>query len=177
MQKFFIATAGILCVAVAAAGVFFLSGYPTKEVPVVSSDPKNLTYRVEGSPVTLVDGKAETPVTPDSASKIVTTYFGNEAVGDLNTDGLDDTAFILTQSSGGSGTFYYVAVALSGVTGYTGTNAVLLGDRIAPQSTEIEHGELVVNYAERKPEEPMTAQPSVGVSKHLHVVGGELTLL
>jgi hypothetical protein len=55
---------------------------------------------------------------------------------------------------------------------YQGTNAVLLGDRIAPQTTEIrDGGMLIVNYVERKPGEPMTTRPSMGVSKYLKVEG------
>ena len=104
----------------------------------------------------------------------VENYFGNEATGDLNGDGLPDTAFIFTEDGGGSGTFFYVAVHLKTLNGYKDTNAVFLGDRIAPQTTEIKNGELIVNYADRRPTDPMTTAPSVGVSKYLKVQGMEL---
>lgn len=132
------------------------------------------SYEIEGQVVTLVGGLAEVEAAPGSASKITTRVFGNEATGDLNGDGKEDIAFLLTQDGGGSGTFFYVVVALKTDDGYAGTNAVFLGDRIAPQTTEIHGAELIVNYAERAPGEPMTAQPSVGVSKYLEVVDGEL---
>jgi hypothetical protein len=103
------------------------------------------------------------------------TYFGNEARGDLDGDGVDDAAFIITRDGGGSGTFYYVGVAFATPQGYQGTNAVLLGDRIAPQTTEIRDKKLIVNYADRKPGEPMTTRPSVGVSKYFQVVNGIIT--
>jgi hypothetical protein len=102
------------------------------------------------------------------------TYFGNEATGDLNGDGISDTAFIFTQSSSGTGTFYYVVVGLKTDKGYKGTNEVFLGDRIAPQTTEIKDGKLIVNYADRKPTDPMTTKPSVGVSKYFNVIGETL---
>jgi len=58
--------------------------------------------------------------------------------------------------------------------GYQGTNAVLLGDRVAPQTTEIRNRQLIVNYAERSINEPMTVRPSLAVSKYLVVHGTTL---
>jgi len=124
---------------------------------------KNTAYEIESQLVKLTNGISGT-----------TRYFGNEIIGDLNGDGVGDVAFLLTQNSGGSGTFYYVAVALKTVEGYQGTNAVFLGDRIAPQTTEIHNEEVIVNYADRKPDEPMTANPSVGVSKYFKVANSRL---
>lgn len=136
---------------------------------------RDATYEVGGKPVKLTNGLSEVEVAPGSASKITTRIFGNEAQADLNGDGLADVGFVLTQNTGGSGTFFYAVVALRTADGWRGTNAVLLGDRIAPQSTNIAGGKLVVAYADRKPGESMTAQPSVGVSKTLSIVNGRLT--
>jgi hypothetical protein len=143
-------------------------------IPVAAIDPRNATYEVAGRPVTLVNGLSEIEAAPGSASKVTTRYFGNEATGDLDGDGVPDSGFVLTQSTGGSGTFYYAAAALKTSTGYVGTNAVLLGDRIAPQTTEIRDRTLIVNYADRQPGEPLSASPSVGVSRYLKLVGGRL---
>ena len=49
---------------------------------------KNATYIIDDVPVTL---------TKDGATR----YFGNEAKGDINGDGLPDVALIITQTSGG----------------------------------------------------------------------------
>lgn len=140
--------------------------------PIVVASYRDVTYVVDGKPVALKNGVLEVESAPGSASKITTRVFGNEATGDLNGDGQADVAFVLTQSPGGSGTFYYVVAALKTGTAYTGTNAVLLGDRIAPQTTRVVNGVIEVNYADRKPGEPMTAQPSVGVTKRLQVTEG-----
>ena len=44
---------------------------------------------------------------PEGASDTVTTrVFGNEATGDLDGDGKPDTAFLLTQETGGTGVFF-----------------------------------------------------------------------
>ncbi len=147
---------------------------PSSATAPASAGYKDIAYEIEGQAVTLVSGVSETAAAPGSASKIVTRYVGNEATGDLDGDGTPDVAFLLTQSRGGSGTFYYVVVALQTTSGYVGTNAVLLGDRIAPQATRIDGSDLTVDYADRKAGEPMTTSPSVGVSKHLGVVGGKL---
>ena len=134
----------------------------------------DISYLINGELVSLKNGLSEVQVTPDSSSKVVTRYFGNEAFGDVNGDHRDDVAFLLTQNTGGSGTFYYVVAALQTETGYTGSNAVLLGDRIAPQTTTIENGVIVVKIADRKADEPFTTSPSVTVSKSLEVKDGML---
>lgn len=103
-----------------------------------------------------------------------TTYFGDEATGDLNHDGKSDVGFIFTTQPGGSGTFYYVAAALGANGGYIGTNAILLGDRIAPQAVMIQDGGLLVSYATRKDNEPMTTTPHVMVSSFYQLQKGAL---
>lgn len=137
-------------------------------------DSKNCTYNIDNQEISLVNGQAEQEITPGSASKLVTRYFGNESYGDFNGDGFSDTAFLVMQNSGGSGTFYYVVAALGSKDKCIGTNAIFIGDRIAPQNTEFKNGEIIVNYADRKADEPMVALPSVGVSKYFKVNGNQL---
>lgn len=146
--------------------------------PVSGKDPRNATYRIDGQPITLLDGKAEQEAAPGSAERVRTVYFGNEVTLDLNGDGLLDTAFLLTHSTGGTGTFYLVAAALRNADGsYSGTDTVFLGDRIAPQSSGVDPtnpARFIVNYADRQPGEPMIAQPSVGVSRTFALVDGSM---
>lgn len=149
---------GLAIVAVACAGYYVY----TKD-----GTAKQAAFTINGEQITLVDGNFEKESAPGSASKMTTTYFGNETKGDFNNDGTTDTAFLVTQSTGGSGTFFYLATTLGG-------EAVLLGDRIAPQTTEYMDGKIVVNYAERKADEPMSTTPSVGVSKYFNVSNGAL---
>ena len=86
-----------------------------------------------------------------------------------------DVGFVFTRESGGSGTFYYAVAALWMLDGnYVGTNAVYLGDRIAPQSTEIRQSILKVNYADRGKDEPFSTPPSQGVTAYLFYQDGEL---
>ncbi len=149
--------------------------FSKKTAPAVSEDYKNATYEIDGQRVTLQNGSADVVAGDDSFPKSLIRYFGNEVKGDFNADGLDDVAFLLTQDNGGSGTFYYAVAALKTETGYVGTNGIFLGDRIAPQTTEFRDGQIIVNYADRKPDEPMTTTPSVGISKYLKIVDGKLT--
>jgi len=159
---------GIAIVLISVGGIYFLTKGNKEVSPApketTAADYKNATYIIEGQPVTLINGHAESAAAPGSASKIVTQYFGNQAVGDLNWDGVDDIGFLLSQTTGGSGTFYYAVAAIKTADGYQGTSAVLLGDRIAPQTTEIREGGLLINYAERAPGESFAVQPSMGKS-------------
>lgn len=144
----------------------------TKKQVHTAAGYKDATYQIDGIPVQLKNGIAESEAAPGSASKIVTRYFGNEYMTDLNNDGRKDVVFLLTQETGGSGLFYYVVAALNTEHGYVGSDGYLLGDRIAPQSIEMSpnprHTNVIVaNYADRAADAPMTAQPSVGKSAYL----------
>lgn len=160
---------GVLILIILVEGVLVFKG---GKQTVGAADYKNAEYVIEGKRVKLENGIAETEAAPGSASKIVTRYFGNELAMDLNGDGREDVAFVLTQERGGSGVFFYAVAALTTEEGYKGSDGYLLGDRIAPQSTNVSpnprHEYVVVfNWAERASGEPMTAQPSVGKSVYL----------
>lgn len=136
------------------------------------SDPRNTTYIIDGKAVTLIDGSARESAAPGSASTIITKYFGNELKTDLNNDNREDVVSIITQETGGSGNFFYVVAALNTEAGWIGSHATLLGDRIAPQTTILSQkpdhkNVIVVNYADRRPDEPMSTPPSQGKSLYL----------
>jgi predicted Rossmann-fold nucleotide-binding protein len=120
---------------------------------LIKSDPLNITYVIEGKRVNLANGKAEG-----------VQVFGEPVYGDLSGDGVKDAALFLTVQLGGSGTFFYAVEAIKMGEIYKGTNAVFLGDRIAPQNINIIDGQAVANFAERKPDEPFTTPPSIGKS-------------
>jgi heat shock protein HslJ len=158
----------VIILAVLAGGFFLINGYIYKEKQgdqTPALDHKNATYVIEGKVIKLTDGLSESEAAPNSASKIVTKYFGNEVMHDFDKDGRDDIAFLLTQETGGSGVFYYVVAALNKETGYEGTQGLLLGDRISPQTTEMGTGDIViVNYADRAAGESFDVKPSVAKS-------------
>jgi heat shock protein HslJ len=150
-------------VAVFAVAGFFLLGNYVFNKNGAQKDPKNTTYTIDGHAITLKDGVAEKG-SLFSSSKTTARYFGNEVKIDLNNDGREDVAFLLTQETGGSGTFYYVVAALNMENGYIGSNAFFLGDRIAPQTTGKNGKVVIVNYADRTPGESFAIKPSVGKS-------------
>lgn len=162
----------IIAIAVVLIGGFYvLNGYIYDQKQgdqVLAISHKDAAYVIDGKIVQLSNGRAEVESAPGSASKIITQYFGNEARADFDQDGREDVAFILTQQMGGSGTFYYVVAALNKGTRYEGSHGLLLGDRIAPQTTEIGDSRLViVNYTDRREGEDFSVAPSVGKSIQL----------
>ena len=149
----------------------FLSGSPVK---VTEKDQLNIAYEIDGQLILLDHGEAEGVSLTDGTSKIVTRYFGNDINTDVNKDGRTDIVFLLTQQKGGGGTFFYVVGALRNKDAYVGTNAILLGDRILPQGISFQKGEIIVNFQERKPDEPMGVEPSVNTSKRIKIAGNKL---
>lgn len=164
---------GIVAATVVLLGAYvMLNVNRSSEEQVVTKDYKNIEYVIDGKPILLKNGMAETEIAPGSASKLATRYFGNELTTDLNDDGREDVVFLLTQEMGGSGVFYYVVAALATDQGYAGSDGYLLGDRIAPQTTEVSRNPrhqnvIVVNYSDRAAGEPMVTPPSIGKSVYL----------
>lgn len=134
---------------------------------------RNMAYVIENQSVKLRDGFSHV-AQDNTASWIETEYFGNEAVGDTNQDGKNDMVFVITQRTGGTGAFFYAVALVSQGNEYQGTNGVFMGDRIAPQSTDIRDGVANVNYADRAPNEPMITQPSIGKTLRLVIKDGRL---
>jgi len=168
-------TGVLLIIILISLGLYFSYSKKSTENPlpeITSFDARNSTFTIESKKINLVNGiYSDNETLANSNTKIVTRYFGNEARGDLNFDGKDDISFLVSQDNGGSGLFYYVVVAYTTPTGYKTTNAFFIGDRIAPQTSQINTSahELYVNYAERKSGEPFTARPSQGATKILKV--------
>lgn len=131
-----------------------------------AKSPDQACYMIEKQEVCLINGQIEVAAAPGSATKIKTSIFGQPVYGDLDGNGGNDAVMFMVQNSGGSGTFYYVAVALDMNGAFSGTQAIFLGDRISPQHIEIRDGVIIVNYADRKGDEPMTVPPSIGLSKY-----------
>lgn len=129
---------------------------------------KNSSFEINNVIANLKNGYEEKRSSDDKYT-ISTRYFGNEQKGDLNRDGVLDYAYMVVQNTGGSGSFYYEIIALSNPDKTYTTNAFLLGDRIAPQSSNLALGKLIVNYADRAVGQSFSSQPSVGKTVYFEV--------
>ncbi len=143
--------------------------YDEKQGEGLPTDYKEATFTISGEPVTLKDGVAQAKTALGGESMTTIRYFGNALKHDVNGDGIPDMIFLITQETGGSGTFFYAVAALQQEDNtYVGSKAVYIGYRIAPHTTNAGEGRIViVNYADRKAGEPFTTRPSVGKSLYL----------
>jgi len=128
-------------------------------------DPADARYEIEGQTFTPESGCAAQPVAPPgAASALATEVFGDPVFGDLDGDGDEDAVLWLIHQPGGSGTFYYVAVAFREGSGFRGSRAALVGDRIEPGRLEIIDQRVAAHYLDRSPDQPMSAQPTIARS-------------
>jgi len=142
-------------------------------VPFADS-PANAVYVIENKPVQLKNGLAEMETAPGSASKIRIGLLGEALYGDLNHDTEKDAVVFLTYQGGGSGTFFYLAAALHDKRGFSGINAIWLGDRIGPPAATISNGLITVKYLDRSQSESMAAAPSLEQTRYFIMNDSEL---
>jgi hypothetical protein len=128
------------------------SGTAGEEKPEKKLSPLNAKYIVEASIVSLENGKEET-IAPYGAEKQTSEVWGTPVVGDLNSDGEDDYALIITQKTANDvGVYYYAAVALAdeknGI--IAGSNSVALGDRLDIKDIAIVNNAVRISYLDWK---------------------------
>lgn len=178
MKKLFIL---VLVVVIIAGGWYVFSkregAAEDIEVAQVTSKPdaRNATFDFGDGQVTLENGTAFSAVGGDAFVQTETTLTDKIAYGDINDDKKSDAVVILTQNSGGSGTFVYIAGYVSGNVQYKGSNAVFIGDRVSPQTLSIDsNGGITLTYLDRRSDEPMAAAPTVSATKHFAYRNGKL---
>lgn len=94
------------------------------------------------APVQLVDGRWEgEPFVPGGASRPGVSMLPDfRCTGDLDGDGVPETVVALVQSSGGSGSFVYIAAVATRNGEIQNVATRLLGDRVRIQAADIEDG-------------------------------------
>jgi uncharacterized lipoprotein YbaY len=111
----------------------------------------------------------------DPANQVTATLLPTpRATGDLDGDGSPDTAVIVASNTGGSGTFIFTEAVLNKDYVPQTVAAALLGDRVRVTDVEIEEGQILVTYLDRNPDEPMSARPTVEVTRTLVISGTQL---
>lgn len=128
-------------------------------------DPSNAAFTFDGEVITLTNGRSEETVVPGSTLVEETLLLDKFAYGDINADDKEDTVLLLARYGAGSGTFIYLAAFVSGPVTYRGTEAIFIGDRIAPQSVSINGEVITVKYLDRKSDEALAAEPTIVTSK------------
>jgi hypothetical protein len=137
----------------------------SSDTTVQRPDPSNATFVIEGNEVTFKKGKAEvdvdgTGLTQEMSITDIITY------GDINNDKKDDAAFIIVTTSPISGALNsYIAAYVSGPVRYKSTDTVAIGTQVSPKSVSIKNGVVIVNYLDRKSDEPLAADPTVEKTK------------
>lgn len=157
MKKPALIVAALVGVAVVVGVLFTVLRGHSGSAPRSATD--RLAVTIGEQSFTLVDGVAEKETAP--GSKETVRVVGEPVTGDVTGDGKPDTALLLADDPGGSGTFYYAVLAIDDGGSWRATNALPLGDRIKPEPIEYQDGQFVYRFLERKPDDPMSAPPTV----------------
>ncbi len=160
--------------------------------PAESELPEALLQaRIQGiydAPIGLTDGHYEGPpfVAGGASRPRVTLLQSLVARGDLDAGhpdsgdvsisaaGADDHAVVLTESSGGSGSFIYLALLRPQGTGLVNVATTLLGDRVDVTSLTIVNGEIRASMLVHGPDDPVCC-PSQRSEKSWLLIGDEIS--
>jgi heat shock protein HslJ len=138
-------------------------------------NPKNSSFVIDGKEIRLKRGVSKIKLDKNSTTKLITQYTGTNVVGDINGDGVDDMAIILSQQSGGNEIRYYASVISSEKGKYKSSNTVFIGDRINVYSIELYNGNIMMEYADLLKEDTTVFAPTVLLSKILKFESGVLS--
>jgi heat shock protein HslJ len=139
-------------------------------------DLGNATYHgIYDEPVTLTDGTFEgEPFEEGGASRPTVTLVDDPVgYGDVTGDGQTEAAVLLAESSGGSGTFIYLAVVTAEDDQPVNLATTLLGDRVQVNSIQIEDNQIVLDMLQVGPDDPFCC-PSQHVVLTYQVEGDQL---
>jgi hypothetical protein len=123
--------------------------------------------------IQLMDGKFSENLA--DGSTIMVYLNENVAFGDINNDGIDDAAFLIVESMGGTGIFYSITSFISGSQGFTQTNSRFIDDRAVIHSLMIDNSEVILNANVHAINDPMV-NPTVTMTKTYHYFNDGLSL-
>jgi len=146
-----------------------------------SNDPtvlRNISYiGIYDNAVTLRDGVYEgEPFAPGGASRPrVELLDMHPVLHDLDGDGIDDTAVLLSESSGGTGKLTYLAIVSCRDGRAVNIGTIGLGDRIMIRSMAGQEGAIIVEFVTVGPAEPLCC-PTRNVQNTYRLREGKLFL-
>lgn len=126
-------------------------------------------------PVTLRDGRWEgEPYVAGGTSRPTAGVIDDlTVVGDLDSDGTEETVAFLWSATGGSGTRNYIAVFTNSGTGVSNRAIALIGDRVKVREVRIVEDRIEVDVVEHGPGDAMCC-PSVETTRVWHYDGRNL---
>ena len=137
-------------------------------IPDEAREILNAQYQLGASDVLQVvqlrDGKFEqgTPGGTDFVSVALTDFV---AVGDLNADGTNEVAALVSENYGGSGVFVFLAVYTNENGSLTFQNSTMVDDRPKLQALSIENGEIFLDAIIHGTDDPMCC-PALRTTRH-----------
>ena len=124
--------------------------------PPSAAELANMSYTgINENTVTLEDGRWEDkPFVEGGASRPVIGLVSDfRLTGDLDGDGIDEVVVLLWESSGGSGTFSYVAAAGRRDGKPVNLGTAFIGDRVQLRSGQIQEGVLRLDVVQQGPDD------------------------
>jgi heat shock protein HslJ len=132
-------------------------------------DPGSMTYQLQSlrsGPVALSKGEFRAPAASGSAGQTVVTLTNKQAFGKVQ--GREAGAVVLVVQTGGTGSFYELALLIKGAEGWNNTDTILLGDRVKVRRVAIEDDVIVVAITDHAPGDPLCC-PTMDVLKRFAV--------
>ncbi|HSL42127.1 MAG TPA: Gmad2 immunoglobulin-like domain-containing protein [Anaerolineales bacterium] len=125
--------------------------------------------------VQFTDGKFEqgTPGSDDYLSITATEFV---AVGDLNGDGTDEAAMLVSENYGGTGVFVFLAVYADVDGTLTFQASTIVDDRPQLNALAIENGEIFLDAVIHGPDEPMCC-PTLRTTRHYRWVDNQFDMV
>lgn len=108
-------------------------------------------------------------------SVLLVTLFDTIAFGDLNKDGVEDAAFLIIESMGGTGQFYSLSSMLSSSQGFTQSNSIFIDDRAIIHSLGIAERQVILNANVHDINDPMV-NPTLNMTKAFQLFNDKLDI-
>lgn len=122
---------------------------------------------VDDGYVPIVDGRYESESSLSTASRTIVELTDPVATGDFDGDGRTDAVVTLRMTSGGSGTFYYLALVLNKRRRATPVASAFIGDRIKLTALKMTNEKILVDFFDRCDGESMSEKPTCPVTRRV----------